>query len=87
MLQQQRNCLTAAHRYRLRLDRAVRRRAHLPAGRQGQRRPSLLPNWCAWDGQTNPGFQSKQLILGAGLALGDVDMFTRLDVCIDGADE
>lgn len=33
------------------------------------------------------GFQSKELILSAGLALGDVDMFTRLDVCIDGADE
>ncbi|GMK55811.1 hypothetical protein CspeluHIS016_0208670 [Cutaneotrichosporon spelunceum] len=33
------------------------------------------------------GFQSKELILSAGLALGDVDTHTRLDVCIDGADE
>jgi ribose 5-phosphate isomerase A len=34
-----------------------------------------------------PGFQSKQLIIDAGLNLGDVDQYTRLDVCIDGADE
>lgn len=33
------------------------------------------------------GFQSKQLIIDAGLQLGDVDQYTRLDVCIDGADE
>ncbi|KAL1408488.1 ribose-5-phosphate isomerase rki1 [Vanrija albida] len=33
------------------------------------------------------GFQSKELIIKAGLALGDVDQYTRLDVTIDGADE
>jgi ribose 5-phosphate isomerase A len=33
------------------------------------------------------GFQSKELIVKAGLKLGDVDQFPTLDVTIDGADE
>lgn len=34
-----------------------------------------------------PGFQSKELIIKAGLTLGDVDQYPQLDVTIDGADE
>lgn len=33
------------------------------------------------------GFQSKELIVKAGLSLGDVDSFPVIDVTIDGADE
>ncbi|EFP83780.1 ribose 5-phosphate isomerase A [Puccinia graminis f. sp. tritici CRL 75-36-700-3] len=33
------------------------------------------------------GFQSKELIVKAGLNLGDVDQFPRLDITLDGADE
>lgn len=33
------------------------------------------------------GFQSKELIVQAGLQLGDVDSFPNIDVTIDGADE
>ncbi|KAG8757743.1 ribose-5-phosphate isomerase rki1 [Serendipita sp. 396] len=33
------------------------------------------------------GFQSKELIVKAGLTLGDVDQFPQIDVTIDGADE
>ena len=33
------------------------------------------------------GFQSKELIVKAGLILGDVDQYPYLDVTIDGADE
>ncbi|WWC87270.1 ribose-5-phosphate isomerase [Kwoniella dendrophila CBS 6074] len=33
------------------------------------------------------GFQSKELIIKAGLTLGDVDQYARIDVTIDGADE
>ncbi|KAI0051536.1 ribose-5-phosphate isomerase [Auriscalpium vulgare] len=33
------------------------------------------------------GFQSQQLIVNAGLRLGDIDQFPVLDVTIDGADE
>ncbi|KAI8453303.1 ribose-5-phosphate isomerase [Phakopsora pachyrhizi] len=33
------------------------------------------------------GFQSKELIVKAGLNLGDVDQFPSLDITIDGADE
>lgn len=33
------------------------------------------------------GFQSKELIVKAGLNLGDVDQFSSLDITIDGADE
>lgn len=33
------------------------------------------------------GFQSKELIVKAGLPLGDVDSFPVIDVTIDGADE
>ncbi|KAJ2933110.1 hypothetical protein H1R20_g3983, partial [Candolleomyces eurysporus] len=33
------------------------------------------------------GFQSKQLIVNAGLTLGDVDEYLSIDVTIDGADE
>ncbi|CAD6585523.1 MAG: ribose-5-phosphate isomerase rki1 [Tremellales sp. Tagirdzhanova-0007] len=33
------------------------------------------------------GFQSKELIVKAGLTLGDVDQYPNLDVTIDGADE
>ena len=33
------------------------------------------------------GFQSKQLIVNAGLGLGDVDEYPSIDVTIDGADE
>ena len=33
------------------------------------------------------GFQSKELIINAGLTLGDVDQYPNLDVTIDGADE
>lgn len=33
------------------------------------------------------GFQSKQLIVDAGLHLADLDVFPEIDVTIDGADE
>ncbi|KAF8581460.1 ribose-5-phosphate isomerase [Ramaria rubella] len=33
------------------------------------------------------GFQSKELIVNAGLTLGDVDQYSTIDVTIDGADE
>ncbi|KZO90629.1 ribose-5-phosphate isomerase [Calocera viscosa TUFC12733] len=33
------------------------------------------------------GFQSKELIVNAGLTLGDIDQYSDLDVTIDGADE
>jgi ribose 5-phosphate isomerase A len=33
------------------------------------------------------GFQSKQLIVDAGLRLADLDVFPEIDVTIDGADE
>lgn len=33
------------------------------------------------------GFQSKQLIVEAGLRLGDVDEHPTIDVTLDGADE
>ena len=33
------------------------------------------------------GFQSKQLIVEAGLVLGDVDQHPIIDVTLDGADE
>jgi len=33
------------------------------------------------------GFQSKELIVKAGLRLADVDQFAKLDVTVDGADE
>lgn len=33
------------------------------------------------------GFQSKELIVKAGLNLGDVDQFPKIDVTLDGADE
>ncbi|KAG6879406.1 hypothetical protein C0992_002888 [Termitomyces sp. T32_za158] len=33
------------------------------------------------------GFQSKELIVSAGLTLGDVDQISAIDVTIDGADE
>ncbi|WWC67566.1 ribose-5-phosphate isomerase [Kwoniella pini CBS 10737] len=33
------------------------------------------------------GFQSKELIIKAGLTLGDVDQYAKIDVTIDGADE
>jgi len=33
------------------------------------------------------GFQSKQLIVDAGLTLGDVDQYPTIDVTLDGADE
>jgi ribose 5-phosphate isomerase len=33
------------------------------------------------------GFQSKQLIVDAGLVLGDVDQHPKIDVTLDGADE
>lgn len=36
---------------------------------------------------TFSGFQSKELIIKAGLVLGDVDQYPYLDVTIDGADE
>ncbi len=34
-----------------------------------------------------PGFQSTELIIRAGLDLGDVSQFPVIDVTIDGADE
>jgi ribose 5-phosphate isomerase A len=36
---------------------------------------------------TSTGFQSKQLIIGGGLRLGDVDEHPTIDVTLDGADE
>ncbi|KIJ56297.1 hypothetical protein M422DRAFT_23587 [Sphaerobolus stellatus SS14] len=33
------------------------------------------------------GFQSKELIVNAGLALGDIEQYPDIDVTIDGADE
>ncbi|TFK19608.1 ribose-5-phosphate isomerase [Coprinopsis marcescibilis] len=33
------------------------------------------------------GFQSRQLIVSAGLSLGDVDEYPAIDITIDGADE
>lgn len=39
------------------------------------------------DNADKAGFQSKELIVKAGLTLGDVDQYPELDVTIDGADE
>ena len=33
------------------------------------------------------GFQSKELIVGSGLTLGDVDQYPTIDITLDGADE
>jgi ribose 5-phosphate isomerase len=33
------------------------------------------------------GCQSKELVVGNGLKLGDVDQYPTIDVSIDGADE
>ena len=38
-------------------------------------------------GNDGAGFQSKELIVKAGLRLGDVDQYPNIDVTIDGADE
>ena len=37
--------------------------------------------------KTTLGFQSRQLIVEAGLILGDVDQHPTIDVTLDGADE
>ncbi len=42
---------------------------------------------CAAHTPSRTGFQSKELIIHAGLALGDIDIHSVLDVTIDGADE
>lgn len=47
--------------------------------------PHCLANSDRWFVPT--GFQSKELIVKAGLNLGDVDQFPNIDVTIDGADE
>ncbi|KAI5474939.1 ribose 5-phosphate isomerase A [Pseudohyphozyma bogoriensis] len=47
--------------------------------------PHSLANYDRWFIPT--GFQSKELIVKAGLNLGDVDQFPAIDVTIDGADE
>lgn len=36
---------------------------------------------------SDPGFQSKELIVSAKLGLGDVDQYPEIDVTLDGADE
>lgn len=43
--------------------------------------------WLVIWGLLYAGFQSKELILKAGLVLGDVDQYPDIDVTIDGADE
>ncbi|SCV70000.1 BQ2448_1394 [Microbotryum intermedium] len=47
--------------------------------------PHCADNFDRWFVPT--GFQSKELIVKAGLNLGDVDQFPEIDVTIDGADE
>lgn len=66
---------------------------------QGEQRPLVGSTVCARRGLTRSdirswghryvptGFQSKELIVKAGLNLGDVDQFPTIDVTIDGADE
>ena len=52
---------------------------------------NLQPSSVDFDAPPNrfipTGFQSKELIIKAGLKLGDVDQFPNIDVTIDGADE
>lgn len=40
-----------------------------------------------YEADAHVGFQSKELIVSAGLSLGDVDQNPIIDVTIDGADE
>ena len=57
-------------------------RTFVPSGRQLSNPPSLSRFLT-----TSIGFQSKQLIVEAGLNLGDVDQYPTIDVTLDGADE
>ena len=57
-------------------------RIFIPSGRQLSR-PPMLSRFS----MTFIGFQSKQLIVEAGLVLGDVDQHPTIDVTLDGADE
>ena len=57
-------------------------RIFIPSGRQLSHLPALSRFLT-----TSIGFQSKQLIVEAGLVLGDVDQHPVIDVTLDGADE
>ena len=46
-----------------------------------------LPKDRVLTGPTIIGFQSKELIVSAGMNLGDVDQYPTIDVTFDGADE
>lgn len=59
---------------------ANKKRVFIPTGTY----PSVIPGCIL---SRVPGFQSKLLIIEAGLNLGDVDEFPSIDVTIDGADE
>ena len=57
-------------------------RVFIPSGTQFSSSAGVI------DVSTTPiGFQSKQLIVEAGLGLGDVDEHPTIDVTLDGADE
>ena len=58
-------------------------RIFIPSGRQLSHPPALFSRFLT----TFIGFQSKQLIVEAGLVLGDVDQHLTIDVTLDGADE
>lgn len=81
---------------RRRLDGALRRRAHHRPGGGSQQgahfhpyRYALLHSRAPVTHQTCglAGFQSKNLIVDGGLALGDIEQYPEIDVTIDGADE
>jgi ribose 5-phosphate isomerase A len=59
-------------------------RIFIPSGRQLSHPPGLST---FFNDFPITGFQSKQLIMEAGLLLGDVDQHPTIDVTLDGADE
>lgn len=78
-----------------RIDRPLCRGEDHAAGRGGEQGPCLHPYWYVYVMSFHhtvgiisfTGFQSKQLIVEAGLGLGDVDQYPTIDVTLDGADE
>jgi hypothetical protein len=80
---------------RCRLDCALCRRTYRCPGSGMEQRARLHSYRCATTISVSRsarlmhyvGFQSKELIVRAGLRLGDVDQYPTLDVTIDGADE
>lgn len=65
--------------------RARRRTAIASSYQQASRRCSITRSFA--DTYIAAGFQSKNLIVDAGLVLGDIEQFPNIDVTIDGADE